>query len=258
MNTSTNETEVEIKKAGGAFADGLTLIRLLLTPVVMYLIIAKGWPSINTALLVSALFAIAALTDIFDDLTGGAETSAYRKFGWFDDIADSVLMMGTLAAMLGVFFFAPGENVVAAGKVVENIKPAIPWLFVIPAAIIIGREIIVGLVKGFELSRVSGYENTLGNLKTAFIMFGTCLLLASPWLTSWFSELFGKAEKVPADFDVANNLPPAMDNSVFDSYLQTTNFVWNGGLAILWIGAILSVITGFTLLTRKVNATNDG
>lgn len=258
MNTSTNETEIEIKKAGGAFADGLTLIRLLLTPVVMYLIVAKGWPSINTALLVSALFAIAALTDIFDDLTGGAETSVYRKFGWFDDIADSVLMMGTLAAMMWVFFFAPGDNVLASGEIVENVKPAIPWLFIIPAALIIGREIIVGLVKGFELSRARGYENSLGNIKTAFIMLGTCILLASPWLTSWFSEIFGTGEKVPTGLDVANNLPQVMDNTVFENYLQTTNYVWNGGLAILWIGAILSLVTGFTLLTRKVSPANDG
>ncbi len=259
MNTSTNDQEIEIKKAGGAFADGLTLVRLLLTPIIMYVIIAKGWPSSHAALLASALFAIAALTDIFDDMTGGAETSIYRKFGWFDDIADTVLMMGTLAAMLWVFFFAPGVDLVTTdGNIVENVRPAIPFLFVIPAIIIIAREFIVGLVKGFELTQNRSQYNRMGNMKTAFVMFGTCLLLASPWLSSWLSATFAKGGDVPANVQTSEEfLKDNMDASIFDGYVATSDIVWNSGLVILWIGAILSLITGFALLTNKMNAAND-
>ena len=88
MNTSTNNDN---SSPGGAFADGLTLVRFLLTPIVM-LVILNGWPSNQMAIMASILFVIAAFTDIFDDLTGGAETARGRKLGWFDDIADTCLL----------------------------------------------------------------------------------------------------------------------------------------------------------------------
>ncbi len=222
MNTSTNDNEM--KRAGGAFADGLTLIRLLLTPVIMFLVIAKGWPDTNTALLAFIIFAIAALTDFFDDVTGGAETSRFRKFGWFDDIADTVLMTGTLAAILYVVMT----------------KGSLNWLLAVPAGIIIFREIIVGLVKGFELSRHGWPETRLGNLKTATIMLAVCLLLAAPWLSVWLETIMSN------------------DENVMDVYGRTTNQVWNIGLGLLWFGALLSLLTGLSLLTQKNLPANDG
>lgn len=224
MNTSTNEEETEMKQAGGAFADGLTLVRVLLTPIVMFLIIGKSWPETDTALLAFILFAIAALTDVFDDLTGGSEKSKYRKFGWFDDIADIVLITGTLVAMFYVIMT----------------KGSLSWMFAVPAGIIIFREIIIGLVKGFELSQHGWPETRLGSLKTAIIMLAVCILLGAPWLTSWFESL------------VAN------DDNVMNIYDRTTNQVWTIGLVLLWLGAIISIATGFQLLTQKSGPENDG
>ena len=221
MNTSMNENEM--KKAGGAFADGLTLIRLLLTPIIMFIIIAKGWPDTTIAILASILFVIAALTDIFDDLTGGAETSRYRKFGWFDDIADMVLIIGTLAAIL---------YVVAT-------QGSLHWSLMIPAVILIGREILVGLIKGFELSRNGWPETNLGTLKTAVTMLSVSLLLAAPWLTPWFESLIANSDNVMGVYD------------------RTSNQVWNTGLFLLWIAAALSLFTGIKLLTAKSAVAND-
>jgi len=53
---------------------------------------------LSLTLLASTLFAIAAFTDIFDDFLGGNERSIHRRFGYLDDIADTVLVVGTLAA----------------------------------------------------------------------------------------------------------------------------------------------------------------
>jgi len=252
-----NDSEAGIKRAGGAFADGLTLIRALLTPVVMYLIIAKGWPGQNIAILVSVLFAVAALTDFFDDVTGGAENSVYRKFGWFDDIADTVLMVGTLLAMAYVLMSSGGPNIVPTDGSKANIAGNVSWLFLAPVGIIIAREVIVGLVKGFELSRSRLYETGLGNLKTAMIMLGTCILLASPWLSPWLTSVFSKGGDVPkGPVDLSN--PNLGDPSVFDAYANTWGMVWNTGLVILWIGAILSIITGLSVLSGNSGAANDG
>jgi len=164
----------------------------------------------NIAILVSVLFAIAALTDFFDDVTGGAENSVYRKFGWFDDIADTVLMVGTLLAMAYVLSSPTGPNQYNGGA---------PTLFLAPVGIII--------------------------------------LLASPWLSPWMTSIFSKGGDIPkGPVDLSD--PAISDPSVFDAYSKTWEMVWNTGLVILWIGAILSVITGLALLTGKNSAANDG
>ncbi len=91
MTISMNRTgEAESTKSGGAIADALTLVRLILTPVIMFVII-KGWPNLDMAVLATVLLIIAAATDFFDDYFGGTENAPHRKFGWFDDIADIMI-----------------------------------------------------------------------------------------------------------------------------------------------------------------------
>ena len=94
MTTSMNSDDNidNPKAAGGAFADALTWLRMLLMPIVAFLV-WKGWQPVDAGgidlsltLLASALFAIAAFTDIFDDFLGGNERSVHRRFGYLDDI----------------------------------------------------------------------------------------------------------------------------------------------------------------------------
>jgi phosphatidylglycerophosphate synthase len=223
MNTSTNDTENSL---GGAFADGLTLIRILLTPLIMAIIII-GWTqktadgslmnyfvSLDMALLASALFIIAALTDIFDDYFGGSERSAARKLGWLDDIADIVLISGTLLALLWVTFK----------------WGTLGWILAVPAAVIIIREIIIGALRGRNFREHGWPETELGSFKNGILMLAICLLVASPWLTSWVDSLRSGGQSAMNTYDTSN---PA---------------VWWTGLILLWQAAILSLYTGFQLL----------
>jgi len=96
MTTSTNDDIIDTpEEAGGAFADALTFLRIMLMPLIAFLIwkgwqpVAAGGIDLGLTLLASALFCIAALTDIFDDFLGGNERSIYRRFGFLDDIADT-------------------------------------------------------------------------------------------------------------------------------------------------------------------------
>lgn len=204
----------ELQKAGGAFADGLTLIRLLLTPVVMYVIIFMGWPDLRPAILASVLFIIAAVTDILDDIIGGAKTSHLRAFGWFDDIADLVLIIGTLIALAYVI----------------NRAGLMGWAFAVPAGVIIGREIVIGLVKGFEFSQ-HGWPSTKGLwLKNALTFTAVCALVAAPWLTG-FVDSFS-----------------ATDATLMDIYGSNSTTVWFAAQGLLWLAAALSLITGIALL----------
>jgi len=166
---------------------------------------------------------IAAFTDIFDDLTGGAETARNRKLGWFDDIADTVLVTGSLAAMLWV--------IRESGQ--------LAWPFAVPALVLIGREVLVGLFKGRSLVKHGWPETRMGNIRTFVTMAGVCLLIASPWLTTWLDSF------------------RANDGNIMEIYDSNSGYVWMLGQALLWIAAILSVITGFQILTGKRGPAND-
>lgn len=196
----------------GAFADGLTLIRLVLTPVVMAIII-MGWPMLNAALLATFLLIIAAVTDIWDDIIGGSERSQSRQFGWFDDIADIVLITGTLLALLYVVW----KNGVLG------------WGFAVPAFIIIGREVIVGLSKGYEFSKFGWPTTKWGWLKNTLTILAVCVLLASPWLTAWI------------DMQRVN------DGNIVEIFNAASPHVWMAGQALLWVAAIVSVFTGIAI-----------
>ena len=217
------------KAVGGAFADALTWLRILIMPLVAFLI-WKGWQPVDAGgidlgltLLASVLFAIGALTDIFDDFLGGNERSIYRRFGYLDDIADTVLVVGTLSALIFVV----------------NRAGIMSWVFLVPAAVLIGREILVGLFKGFELSRYYFPDTLLSNLKSGLSMLATCLLLASPWLQLWIDRMMAGEDKIAEVF--ATSSPG----------------VWIAGQVILWIAAVLSIITAIGLFRTDVSAAND-
>lgn len=208
------QAQVEkISTMRGAFADGLTLIRFALTPVIMTVIIL-GWPALNAALLATFLLIIAALTDIWDDIIGGSERSKARQFGWFDDIADTVLITGTLAALLYVVW----KNGVLG------------WGFAVPAAVLIGREIIIGLAKGYEFSKFGWPTTKWGWLKNTLTILATCTLLASPWLTAWM------------DMQRAN------ESNILDVFYTASPQVWIAGQILLWIAAAISILTAIAIM----------
>lgn len=204
------------RKQGGALADALTLTRALITPLIM-VIIVLGWPLPEPALLATALFGIAAMTDIFDDLLGGADTAPHRAFGWFDDIADLVLILGTLIAFCWVIWN----------------QGLMQWTLAVPAAILVLREVIVGLMRGYELSKAGWPQTPLGTLKNALTMLAILLLLASPWLTLWL-----------------DGLRAGEDANVIEVYSTNSPYLWFAGTGLLWIAALLSLITGLDILRR--------
>lgn len=219
MTTSTQSesndndaTPTATRQKGGAIADILTLVRALLTPVVMFIII-KGWPLPGYALLASSLFIFAALTDIFDDYFGGAETAAVRSFGWFDDIADIILVIGTLLAMAWVIHKSGWMN----------------WFIAVPIMLFVGKEMLIGLLKGFELSNLNPIEDNLATAKNALSMLAIAVLLASPWITTWLDGL--RAGDDP-----------------FAVYNEASTTVWLIGTGLLWLAALVGLMHGFKLL----------
>jgi phosphatidylglycerophosphate synthase len=201
---------------GGALADALTIVRLLVTPVIMSLIIWQ-WPDPQIALLASFLFIIAAVTDIFDDWFGGAARSLTRRYGYLDDIADTVLIIGSLGALAFVLYR----------------NGLMHWAFAVPVGVLIGRELIIGLFKGFELSRYGWPDNAISNAKTGFAMLGAALLVGSPWLTQLWDRL------------------RAGDDRMMEVYSAASPLIWIVGQACVWLAAVFSLISAYKILTFK-------
>lgn len=233
MTTSTNDGEAEARRnVRGAIADALTLVRICLTPLIMFVIL-KAWSAkpgdsdgfvsldLELVLLASILFVIAAATDILDDLIGGSNNEVTRMLGWFDDIADSALILGTLLALVWV-----------VGK--ANL---LHWSFAAPVLILVLRDITVGLVKSYKFSKYDFQETRLGDVKSALAMLAACILIASPWLSN-----------------LVDNFRVGRTEDISLVYNSAITMVWNTGLVVLWIAAILSIYTGKKSLTKKTAA----
>jgi len=212
MTISTNKTN----ETGGAFADGLTLVRIALTPIIMALIL-WGWPDPQMAVLASFLFIIAALTDIFDDFFGGASRSVDRRLGYLDDMADTVLVAGSLAALL----------------VVVIREDVLHWAFAVPAVILIARELIVWMLRRSVLIADGFPDDFMNNAKGGFAMLGTALLVGSPWLTAWLNTM------------------RASEDKAMEVYAASSPLIWTLGLLSLWIAALFSLVSAFKLLTQS-------
>jgi len=207
----------------------------------------EGFISLNLTLvlLASVLFAIAAITDVLDDYVGGSAQSMDRKFGWFDDIADSVLVSGTLIALMYVTHRAGLLN----------------WTFAVPAAVLIGRDLILAVTKGYEMSKFGFNETSLGDIKSVIAMLATCLLVAAPWLSNIVDSLLaGTPNDIGDNSDKINeivalkNTDAPLDISAGENVLElyggASSIVWNIGLLALWIAAILSIITAVKLFSK--------
>ncbi len=228
MDTSTtdnSEAAPTTSVQAAALADGLTLVRLLLGPLVAVIIIfglrfmdtGEGNPDLpyrdfGFAVLASVLFALGALTDLLDDILGGAQKAGGRMFGWFDDAADAVLIG---AALLALIYTSQKAGV---------LSPAL----LILAATYIGRDVLVGIFKGFDFSKTGVPYSKLGDYKNGLAMLGTGLLIATPWLGTVF-------ERVRAE---------TTDN-IAQAWMTSGSIVWNLGLICLGIATVLSLITAY-------------
>lgn len=204
MTTSTNKAEQK-----GRIADWLTISRVAVAPI-MVAIIIYGWPVTGWALVATIVFALAALTDFFDDVIGGKETSKARVFGWFDDIADSLLTMSTLVALAYVLFSSS----------------ALHWTLIAPLVVL---AVCFGLAGVMRTKLLDNGGGRLADWAGALAQLATAFLIATPWLSAWINSLRSQPD----------------DLSLF------TPWVWQIGLLVLAISAVLSLVSLFRLLKAQ-------
>ena len=122
------------------FLNSLTYSRILLTPLVIYLILNDNF------LYAGIIFAYCSFSDVADGKIARKYDLVSEHGNYMDPLADKVLMIGALSALL----------------VLDTIQL---W----PYIIIIGRDIIITLYRNYLIAKNKPLETSkFGKLKTVF------------------------------------------------------------------------------------------
>ena len=206
----------------------LTVLRLLCAPAVALVFLALPHPISDWAAII--LFVGASLTDWFDGYLARKWDQMSRFGAMLDPIADKAMVV-TAIAVLAMNF---GANT----------------LIIIPAAFILLRETFVSGLREF-LGEIAGLLKVtkLAKWKTTAQMVSIAVLFSY----GLFSHYVGMGTF-------------GMDGATIDAILlgeiaDETGLTWkyhgmiwsyNGGIALLWVAAILTVLTGGDYLMKAM------
>ena len=198
----------------------LTLLRLFAAPgvAIMFLYFARPWADWFAML----LFIGAAITDYFDGYLARAWKQESAFGAMMDPIADKAMVIIALLVITGF----SGMN---------------PWIL-LPATVILFREIFVSGLREFLGSKVAGLKVTkLAKYKTFAQMIALTVLFATGIFEhNLIDRTVGMDEATVADI---------LEGRVADTVglgwnLAAANATWWGGTILLWIAGALTLVTG--------------
>jgi len=206
----------------------LTLLRLLAAPAVAVMFLYFDRPYADWFALV--LFLGAAITDWFDGYLARAWKQETKIGAMLDPIADKAMVVIALMVIVGYSSMSP-------------------WL-VLPATFILFREVFVSGLREY-LGDVAGTLKVtkLAKWKTTTQMVAIAVLFSQ----GIFEHYLGMAAW-------------GMDQAMFEAVLagevedlghirfHMTGMTWSGnvGLALLWVAAVLTLVTGWDYLRKAV------
>ena len=198
----------------------LTVLRLLAAPgvAVMFLYFSRPWADWFAL----ALFIGAAVTDWFDGYLARLWKQESRFGAMLDPIADKVMVVIALVVLTGY----SGMN---------------PWL-ILPATVILFREVFVSGLREFlaadagrlRVTRLAKWKTTAQMVAIAVLFLGTGL----DYLEKGSAPRAGEG-------DLPTGLSPA-------------DLATHGGLALIWIAAVLTAITGWDYFRKALPYLRDG
>ncbi len=199
----------------------LTLLRLLAAPgvAVMFLYFHRPWADWFAL----ALFALAAITDFFDGYLARAWKQESRLGAMLDPIADKAM-------------------VVIALLVITGYSGMDPWL-ILPATAILFREVFVSGLREFLGDKAGLLQVTkLAKWKTTAQMTAIAVLFLAMGL-EYVREV--RSERGYEDLIAALSELGTEEVTVVDLALYGGKMVWQIGLGLIWLAAILTLITGW-------------
>ncbi len=211
----------------------LTVLRLLAAPgvAVMFLYFHRPWAD----WLALVLFALAAITDFFDGYLARAWKQESRLGAMLDPIADKAM-------------------VVIALLVITGYSGMDPWL-ILPATAILFREVFVSGLREFLGDKAGLLKVTaLAKWKTTAQMTAIAVLFMAMGLeyVREASLLRSHTEMIATLSDIGTD-----EMSVVDFARQGGNAVWITGLALIWIAALLTLVTGWDYFRKALPFLKD-
>ncbi len=204
----------------------LTILRLLAAPgvVVMFLYFHRPWADWFALV----LFASAAITDWFDGYLARAWRQETKLGAMLDPIADKAM-------------------VVIALLVITGFSGMDPWIL-LPATLIIFREVFVSGLREFLGDTAGTLKVTkLAKWKTTAQMVAIAILFAR----GAFEHYLG-IETAGMDDETVNAMLSGAAPDELGLRWKATGMVWSQviGIALLWVAALLTVITGWDYFSK--------
>tara|TARA_B110000208_G_scaffold3355_1_gene4463 strand:- start:68 stop:724 length:657 start_codon:yes stop_codon:yes gene_type:complete len=198
----------------------LTMIRLIAAPMVAVMFLYFTRPYADWAALI--LFVGAALTDWLDGFLARAWKQESKLGAMLDPIADKAMVVIALVVLASVF--------------------GLDAMILLPAILIVFREVFVSGLREF-LGDVSGTLKVtkMAKWKTTAQMVAIALLFAVGIFEHYLVIVTaGMDRQIAADILASGLADPAHLRLVYNGMHAT----WFSGIALLWVAAALTVITG--------------
>ncbi|MGY6704886.1 CDP-diacylglycerol--glycerol-3-phosphate 3-phosphatidyltransferase [Roseinatronobacter sp.] len=211
----------------------LTVLRLLAAPgvAIMFLYFHRPWADWFAL----ALFALAAITDFFDGYLARAWQQESRIGAMLDPIADKAM-------------------VVIALLVITGYSGMDPWL-ILPATAILFREVFVSGLREFLGNSAGLLKVTrLAKWKTTAQMTAIAVLFMAMGLEYVRESALARqnAELIATLSDIGTD-----DINVVALATYAGNMVWQFGLALIWVAAVLTLVTGWDYFRKSLPFLKD-
>lgn len=204
----------------------LTLGRLVAAPGVAVMFLYFSRPYADWFAL--ALFVLAAITDFFDGYLARLWKQESRFGAMLDPIADKAMVVIALTVITGLSsVFRPAMD---------------PWIL-LPATAILFREVFVSGLREF-LGDTAGTlkVTTLAKYKTTVQMVAIAVLFTKGVFEHYFGVLSYGMEPERVDAILYEN---AEDILHLRFYWWGLTVGWSIGVVLLWIAAVLTLMTGW-------------
>ena len=182
------------------------------------------------------LFVGAALTDWVDGFLARAWQQTSRLGAMLDPIADKAMVIIALTVIVGLTY-APSAG---------GLDPMI----ILPASLIIFREVFVSGLREFLGDQSSELKVTkIAKWKTTVQMVAIAMLFATGVFEHYLGMLsFGM------DRDMIHQiLTGAQDDLMgLNLHYKGMMFSWTGGVVMLWVAAILTIVTGWDYFRKSL------
>ncbi|MGI9389899.1 MAG: CDP-diacylglycerol--glycerol-3-phosphate 3-phosphatidyltransferase [Boseongicola sp.] len=210
----------------------LTLLRLLAAPglVVMFLYFVRPWADWFALI----LFVVAAVTDWFDGYLARAWKQETKLGAMLDPIADKAMVVIALLTIVALNSDARiGMD---------------PWIL-LPATVIVFREVFVSGLREFLGDTAGTLKVTiLAKWKTTAQMIAIAVLFATGIFQHlWIERTVGMDRSIVAEI-LAGGDDPLYIRLIRDAWWTT----WWIGVALLWIAAALTLVTGADYLRKSL------